>query len=145
MADVEELIEKEKNKSTFQKIMDLKEVIIIIFSLISFAVSSWAYVTTKFALKEYVDYNLCMSDRNTKYIDAKWGEYLSTEALNNLHDQQILLQNSFRKKTSSESFTALQTLNDSIVEHKSQIKEFSEERKKQQSRDCLKEAQDAKK
>jgi len=135
-----------EEKSLFGKMLEFKEMITLIISLIAVSGTGWTYITTKFALKENVDYNQCINDRNFKFLDAKWGSYLLNEGMNELYSKEAQYEQQYKDRSVPISeYAKMKELNDIIVDHKQQIKDLDEKRKTQENRDCLNEVRNVKK
>jgi hypothetical protein len=119
-----------------QKIKDIKELIVIIISVISVLITGWGYITTKFALKEHVDYSYCVNDKQIKIVDSTMRIYNLNEALSQLYEKQSELENKIKSK---KSFKEYRELLDLITQHKTEITNYELIKKEQDARNCLKE------
>lgn len=119
-----------------QKLKDIKEIVAAIIAVISLATSGWAYVTSKFALKEHVDYVYCMNDKQIKTIDSTMKLYALNEGLSALYEKEASFEN---KPKTKQAFKEYRELMDTIGQHKTEIATYEKIKKEQEGRDCLKE------
>lgn len=121
------------------KVKQFKEIATGVVTGLSLLMAGWTYVTTKFALKENVDYVQCLNDRSIKQIDIKYELYSLKEGLNQLYRQEADITSKYRNNIPGSVYVELKKLTDVITQHQNQIQILTDKKSKQDERDCLKE------
>jgi hypothetical protein len=118
-----------------------KEILGLIGLLVSMGLSTYTWITTKFALKEYVDYNNCYLEKRlqgsdytmkisvlTAELNIKQKDFDAWEVRFGNRAVPIMEMSNFRKMT------------DDVNRLQGEIRDFEIKKKVQDDRDCLKEA-----
>ena len=122
-----------------------KDIIGFVILLISTGISAYTWVTTKFALKEYVDYNNCYMDKHILGNDYTMKIYV----LNNDLAAQYQKEADWEAKFGSGSIPATELtnyrkINDEISSTRSDIRGYEDKKKSLEDRDCVKESHTSK-
>jgi hypothetical protein len=126
------------------KVKQFKDIITALITAVSIGTAGWTYITTKFALKENVDYVQCLNDRSIKQIDIKYELYSLKEGLHQLYQQEAIITGKYKNNIPAQAYVELKKLTDVITQHQTQIQILTDKKSKQDERDCLKEIKNVK-
>jgi len=130
----------------FAYLRKIKDILILLIFFGSIMISGYTYVTTKFALKEYVDYMSCTQDRQMKMLDIKSDIYQLNNDLGKLYEEQALFEQQHKNKSVTlNEYVEMKKLNDLVTKAQAKQTVLQDNQKKQEDRDCMKEIRDAKK
>ena len=131
-------------ETLFDKVKKFKEIITGMVAVISALASGYTYVTTKFALKEYVDYNNCYLDKRIQINDYTMKVYTLSAEL----DHHYTSVADWEQKYNNQAVPVTEVivyrkLNDEVAKLKSDISSYQTKLSSQEARDCVKELKHA--
>ena len=122
-----------------------KEILGLIVLLCSTGLSIYTWVTTKFALREYVDYNVCAQNKLSLSNDYTVKIYIMNEQLSKLYEHEATWEDRFKSKAIPiTEVINFRKMNDDISKLQGDIKDYETKKKAQEDRDCVKEIRNSK-